>query len=348
MPVKLAPRNRSESRNDRRAFRLACTIACAVGLLAVILAPATRAQTVYPLPLPKPDLPVGLLSGTPPLPLDKPPPPTVDEVAETVAPEPEPPAEQASSASEDEPAETETAALSDGEDSDYPPLPMEKPELAPLQQDDADTEAQSQAPTDSDNGWTTAEIDAEAESCRRLLANLVIDYEPAGTIGNPEGCGIASAILVRRIGGAHPVEIAPPATLNCKLTAALHQWVVKHVQPNATELLDGPVARIQNVSSYVCRRRDNSPKGKLSEHALGNALDIASFTTTEGTVVSVKDDWPGGIEALLSRGSGRFLEQVHSGACKVFSTTLGPEADAAHADHFHFDLGRGGRYLICE
>jgi hypothetical protein len=47
----------------------------------------------------------------------------------------------------------------------------------------------------------------------------------------------------------------------------------------------------------------------------------------------------------------RFLATVHKTACTLFSTVLGPDANAAHRDHFHFDLGCHGRdckYLICE
>jgi hypothetical protein len=37
---------------------------------------------------------------------------------------------------------------------------------------------------------------------------------------------------------------------------------------------------------------------------------------------------------------GRFLRQVRDGACKQFSTVLGPEYNAAHRNHFHVDMGR--------
>ena len=40
-----------------------------------------------------------------------------------------------------------------------------------------------------------------------------------------------------------------------------------------------------------------------------------------------------------------FLRRLHRGACAVFGTVLGPEANEAHRDHFHFDVkerkGRG-------
>ena len=33
-----------------------------------------------------------------------------------------------------------------------------------------------------------------------------------------------------------------------------------------------------------------------------------------------------------------FLHRLHKGACGVFGTVLGPEANEVHRDHFHFDL----------
>ncbi len=33
-----------------------------------------------------------------------------------------------------------------------------------------------------------------------------------------------------------------------------------------------------------------------------------------------------------------FLRRLHQGACAMFGTVLGPEANEAHREHFHFDL----------
>ncbi len=44
-----------------------------------------------------------------------------------------------------------------------------------------------------------------------------------------------------------------------------------------------------------------------------------------------------------------FLRAVHESACKRFSTTLGPETNAAHRNHFHVDLAqRNTAKTICE
>lgn len=44
-----------------------------------------------------------------------------------------------------------------------------------------------------------------------------------------------------------------------------------------------------------------------------------------------------------------FLQEAHRTACQVFSTTLGPEANAAHRNHFHVDMAvRKSAIKICE
>jgi len=43
-----------------------------------------------------------------------------------------------------------------------------------------------------------------------------------------------------------------------------------------------------------------------------------------------------------------FLRAVHDDACKTFETVLGPEANAAHKDHFHFDMKKRRYVKICE
>jgi hypothetical protein len=45
---------------------------------------------------------------------------------------------------------------------------------------------------------------------------------------------------------------------------------------------------------------------------------------------------------------GMFLRRLHKGACGIFGTVLGPEANAAHRDHFHLDLAPRRRSAFCE
>jgi hypothetical protein len=43
-----------------------------------------------------------------------------------------------------------------------------------------------------------------------------------------------------------------------------------------------------------------------------------------------------------------FLRRLHRGACGTFGTVLGPDANEAHRNHFHFDLAPRKRSAFCE
>jgi hypothetical protein len=43
-----------------------------------------------------------------------------------------------------------------------------------------------------------------------------------------------------------------------------------------------------------------------------------------------------------------FLRNVHAGACRIFGTVLGPEANEAHRNHLHLDLAPRRRSNFCE
>lgn len=45
---------------------------------------------------------------------------------------------------------------------------------------------------------------------------------------------------------------------------------------------------------------------------------------------------------------GGFLRRLHKGACGVFGTVLGPEANEMHRDHFHFDLAQPRHNALCQ
>jgi hypothetical protein len=43
-----------------------------------------------------------------------------------------------------------------------------------------------------------------------------------------------------------------------------------------------------------------------------------------------------------------FLKSAHAAACRIFGTTLGPEANNAHRNHFHVDMAPRARSNFCE
>jgi hypothetical protein len=133
-----------------------------------------------------------------------------------------------------------------------------------------------------------------------------------------------------------PVEIKPSATLACPMVSALDRWIIDSVQPAAHRWFRQPVVEIKQISAYSCRGMNGQPGARISEHAFGNALDIAGFTLADGRNITVKNGWRGSPE---EQG---FLRDVQGTACEQFSTVLAPGSNRFHYDHFHFDLMRRG------
>jgi hypothetical protein len=169
--------------------------------------------------------------------------------------------------------------------------------------------------------------------------NGTVDDDPRqydAAPGAPERLGPQAAPLT--VGSA---AVKPEATLACPLVARLDQWMAQSVQPAAMRWFGQPVAEIRQISAYSCRGMNGQRGAPISEHAFGNALDIAAFTLADGRRVTVKNGWHGSPE---EQG---FLRDVHAAACEQFSTVLAPGSNRFHYDHIHVDLARrrsGRRY----
>jgi hypothetical protein len=133
---------------------------------------------------------------------------------------------------------------------------------------------------------------------------------------------------------ASPATLTPAATLACPIVSALDRWVGVGVQPAAMRWFGSQVVEIKQISSYSCRGMVGSGGSGVSEHAFGNALDIAAFTLADGRRITVQEGWHGAPE---EQG---FLRDVHLAACDNFNTVLAPGYNAAHYNHIHVDLMR--------
>ncbi len=147
----------------------------------------------------------------------------------------------------------------------------------------------------------------------------------------------------RVTGSATPVEIKPAATLACPIVSALDQWIAASVQPAAHKWFGQPVVEIKQISAYSCRGMNGQVGARISEHAFGNALDIAAFVLADGKRITIKGGWQGSAE---EQG---FLRDVQAAACDQFTTVLAPGSNRYHYDHIHVDLMRraSGR-RICQ
>jgi len=152
------------------------------------------------------------------------------------------------------------------------------------------------------------------------------------SLGGGDGyCGAVHPFEVSAVGNG-AVGLKPSAMVQCAMVPALDVWTDRVVIPAAHAVYGLGVAQMKVLSSYSCRPMNNIPGANLSEHGHANAVDIGSFTLTDGRVISVLAGWNG------SAADRRFLRLVHDGACEAFTTVLGPEANAYHRDHFHLDL----------
>jgi hypothetical protein len=153
----------------------------------------------------------------------------------------------------------------------------------------------------------------------------------------------APVSLGRRVTGTiGPVTLKPAATLACPIVSALDQWITNAVQPAAMRWFGQPVVEIRQISAYSCRGMNGNPRARISEHAFGNALDIAGFTLADGHTITIKRGWRGTPE---EQG---FLRDVQGAACETFTTVLAPGSNRFHYDHIHVDLmRRGSGRAIC-
>lgn len=178
--------------------------------------------------------------------------------------------------------------------------------------------------------WLDSEISAALATCARTLGDI-IDAAPIPPIRDGV-CGAPAPVSFKGLRTVPAFAVRPSATMTCPLAAAIERWMDEVVTPRAKALLDANVIRIENASAYVCRTRYNDPMQQMSQHAFAAALDIGAFLTAKGERISVLDHFYAPDER------GQFLREVHKGACGIFGTVLGPDANAAHKNHFHFDM----------
>ncbi|MEK1899933.1 MAG: extensin family protein [Rhizobium sp.] len=186
------------------------------------------------------------------------------------------------------------------------------------------------------------ESDADHAECTRELQSLGVVFRETPRIDDGNGCGIDKPIIVSQ---ALPgITLKPEATLRCPTALALARWMKGSVIPTASVALpeSGDITTINQASAYICRLRNGADTGKISEHARGNAIDIASFSFKKGEDVAVRS------RREDSTLTGAFQRTVSAAGCLYFTTVLDPESDAAHETHFHLDvLQRKGDYRYC-
>jgi hypothetical protein len=174
-----------------------------------------------------------------------------------------------------------------------------------------------------------ARLSSDPALCRSVIEQSRFRYQwlPDRTTG--PGCGMSNALRI----DATSIAVGTPFTLSCRTAVALALWEQHVLQPQALAHFGTPVARLQHYGSYACRNLYGRDDARRSQHATADALDLAAFVLSDGREIRVLTDWTG------EPGKAGFLREVHAGACRLFDAALGPDYNAAHRDHLHFDRG---------
>lgn len=175
-----------------------------------------------------------------------------------------------------------------------------------------------------------ARIKSDPDLCYSLLDKAGIGYTLMETDAGTDRCPLSQSLVLDQ--SIYPYSVAP-LQMSCATTSALYIWEHDVVRPNAEDILSSPVDQILTYGSFSCRNIAGT--NRLSEHGRANAIDIRGFLLEDGSEIDVRQHW------REDSDRGAFLKSVHDGGCKVFSVVLGPDYNAAHADHFHFDMGAG-------
>ena len=147
--------------------------------------------------------------------------------------------------------------------------------------------------------------------------------------GKYRGCGIAEPVRIRIVSD---ILLSQLALMDCKTAVTLKTWLENTAKPTFASR-GGGLKGLRVSGHYACKTQNNKRGARLSEHARGRAIDISSFILMDGTVITVRDGWQNDKMHAV-------LRELHSGACGLFGTVLGPDADRYHTGHFHFDTAR--------
>ena len=173
-------------------------------------------------------------------------------------------------------------------------------------------------------------LQADADYCAASLATSALSYrELRGNPGSAD-CPLERTMRVQRGEG---VRLSGSFLASCPLAVSFALFERQALQPAAEAVYGQRVAVVEHYGSFACRNIYGRASGRRSQHATANALDIAGLRLADGRRISVARDWKGDPKAQ------RFLRLVRDGACRAFNTTLGPDYNAAHRDHFHVDMG---------
>ena len=182
--------------------------------------------------------------------------------------------------------------------------------------------------------------------CRTELLMQGADFSIPQEVEGTGDCKVVDPVQLKSIQTSlGKVELPGRPTLNCAFARQFSTWLSDIAAPATAALAKANLASLSTGPGYECRGRNGDSSAKISEHAFGNAIDIDGITLSNKNRIEIAD------VGVRQNPNRRMLLALRVSACGYFTTVLGPGANAAHASHYHFDLGRHGKsgnYRICE
>ncbi|MGZ2487209.1 hypothetical protein ACVITL_005794 [Rhizobium pisi] len=244
------------------------------------------------------------------------------------------------------PRQTELTPRLEQETKDRPETaaPQEADKPGVVHPDDgkpAKPETDELKPNEPDKPPLVHEDPDELKACLAELNALGTKFTSINAIDEGDGCGIEHPI---KINALLPGVSLGGAIMRCKTATSLAHWLKNTVQPALDAAKPGrKIAGIIPGTTFACRLRNSASSGPISEHARGNALDVAAFKLDDGETMEMKPRWD---DHTIE---GAFQKAATAGACLYFTTVLAPGSDASHEKHLHVDIkDRENGYRICE
>ncbi|MFT3731400.1 MAG: extensin family protein [Hyphomicrobium sp.] len=160
-----------------------------------------------------------------------------------------------------------------------------------------------------DWGKPEREIVAEAEARQKAAEEAAAKTAQAGVAGNPAQ-GVVPPIVPSTTGAA---------------AAGIVRLTIVEVAPNTSDVPKAPAIADAN-------RLGGPPPKPVKDRQRVRPVAFVGSPSIDNPDPEMK----------------AFLHEAHEAACKIFGTTLGPEANAAHRNHFHVDMAPRKFTKICD
>ncbi|WP_108453982.1 extensin-like domain-containing protein [Enterobacter cloacae] len=168
------------------------------------------------------------------------------------------------------------------------------------------------------------------EACASLLSQAnqkaLIRTQPVADSAG--ACPLHNVVRVRDFG---PVSLNSSFLASCPLALSSGLFVSQQARPLTKTWTGSELVRIEHLGSYACRNIYHRPDARRSEHATAEALDISAFRLANGERVTILHGW-------RSTKTQPWLQALLTASCGYYGNGLGPEYNAAHANHFHLGM----------